>query len=87
VIDYNTDDKVQDRTPQPYRASDHDPVVISLNLQPPYADVSASVDGGLVNRGQVERPEPRRGPEPASSAARRLALRFTNTSGAASPTR
>jgi predicted extracellular nuclease len=44
VLDYNTDGKVQDKyTAAPYRASDHDPVVISLNLQAPYADVSASV--------------------------------------------
>ncbi len=34
VIDYNTEFKPQDLyTPGPYRASDHDPVVIGLNLQ------------------------------------------------------
>jgi predicted extracellular nuclease len=44
VIDYNTDGKPQDKyTSAPYRASDHDPVVISLNLQAPNTDVSASV--------------------------------------------
>ncbi|NVM78698.1 hypothetical protein FHW83_004528 [Duganella sp. SG902] len=44
VLDYNTDGKPQDKyTSAPYRASDHDPVVISLNLQAPYTDVSASV--------------------------------------------
>lgn len=52
VIDYNLDGKQQDLyTAQPYRASDHDPVVISLNLQPAYVDVSASVravGSGLV---------------------------------------
>jgi predicted extracellular nuclease len=52
VLDYNTDGKVQDKyTTAPYRASDHDPVVISLNLQAPYADVSSSmraVSAGLV---------------------------------------
>ncbi|MFS2007362.1 ExeM/NucH family extracellular endonuclease [Duganella sp. CT11-25] len=52
VLDYNTDGKVQDKyTAAPYRASDHDPVVISLNLQAPYADVSGSmraVSAGLV---------------------------------------
>jgi predicted extracellular nuclease len=52
VLDYNTDGKVQDKyTAAPYRASDHDPVVISLNLQSPYADVSGSmraVAAGLV---------------------------------------
>ncbi|MES2116859.1 MAG: ExeM/NucH family extracellular endonuclease [Pseudomonadota bacterium] len=52
VIDYNLDGKQQDLyTAQPYRASDHDPVVISLNLQPSYVDVSAAVravGSGLV---------------------------------------
>jgi len=44
VVDYNTDGKPQDKyTSAPYRASDHDPVVISLNLQAPYTDVSASI--------------------------------------------
>jgi predicted extracellular nuclease len=44
VLDYNTDGKPQDKyTSAPYRASDHDPVVISLNLQAPYTDVSSSV--------------------------------------------
>ncbi|NRR31591.1 ExeM/NucH family extracellular endonuclease [Oxalobacteraceae bacterium] len=44
VIDYNTDGKPQDLyNALPYRASDHDPVIISLNLQPAYADVSASL--------------------------------------------
>jgi predicted extracellular nuclease len=52
VLDYNTDGKVQDKyTAAPYRASDHDPVVISLNLQAPAADVSGSIraiSSGLV---------------------------------------
>ncbi|CDG84590.1 ExeM/NucH family extracellular endonuclease [Janthinobacterium agaricidamnosum] len=44
VIDYNTDNKPQDLyNALPYRASDHDPVVISLNLQPAVSDISASV--------------------------------------------
>jgi hypothetical protein len=44
VLDYNTDGKPQDKyTAAPYRASDHDPVVISLNLQSSAIDVSASV--------------------------------------------
>lgn len=44
VIDYNTENKPQDLyNALPYRASDHDPVVVSLNLQPALADVSASV--------------------------------------------
>ncbi len=52
VIDYNTDGKPQDKyTSAPYRASDHDPVVISLNLAAPNTDVTASVKAvasGLV---------------------------------------
>ncbi|MYN20913.1 ExeM/NucH family extracellular endonuclease, partial [Rugamonas sp. FT107W] len=44
VVDYNTDGKPEDKyTAAPYRASDHDPVVISLNLAAPYSDVSAGV--------------------------------------------
>ena len=44
VVDYNTDGKPEDKyTAAPYRASDHDPVVISLNLAAPYSDVSASI--------------------------------------------
>jgi predicted extracellular nuclease len=52
VIDYNLDGKPQDLyNALPYRASDHDPVVISLNLAPAYVDVTASVQkvsSGLV---------------------------------------
>jgi predicted extracellular nuclease len=44
VVDYNTDGKPEDKfTSAPYRASDHDPVVISLNLQAPNTNVTASV--------------------------------------------
>ena len=44
VVDYNTDGKPEDKyTAAPYRASDHDPVVISLNLAAPFSDISASV--------------------------------------------
>ncbi|MYM25912.1 ExeM/NucH family extracellular endonuclease [Duganella sp. FT135W] len=44
VVDYNTDGKPQDKyTSAPYRASDHDPVVISLKLQAPYTDVSSGI--------------------------------------------
>lgn len=64
VIDYNADGKpagVKPGTtepllysPLPYRASDHDPVVVSLNLQPKFVDVSASVStsnsGFVYNR-------------------------------------
>ena len=52
VLDYNTDGKPQDKyTAAPYRASDHDPVVVSLNLPPSAFDVTAGVRGvgsGLV---------------------------------------
>jgi len=42
VIDYNTEFKPQDLySATPYRASDHDPVVISLNLQAGLSDVTA----------------------------------------------
>lgn len=55
VIDYNTNGKAQDLYDAlPYRASDHDPVVISLALQPAFSDVTASVrvnaTGLLFNR-------------------------------------
>lgn len=55
VIDYNTDGKPQDLyNALPYRASDHDPVIISLNLAPTWIDSSASFNilrnGLSVNR-------------------------------------
>ncbi|PIF09342.1 ExeM/NucH family extracellular endonuclease [Janthinobacterium sp. 13] len=45
VIDYNIDSaKPQDLyNALPYRASDHDPVVVSLDLQPAYRDITAAV--------------------------------------------
>ncbi|MFA9216331.1 MAG: ExeM/NucH family extracellular endonuclease [Sphingomonadaceae bacterium] len=53
VIDYNLNAKPASApySAAPYRASDHDPVVISLNLQASYTDISASlrsVTSGLV---------------------------------------
>ena len=43
AIDYNVETSGQDPyMPNPYRASDHDPVVVSLNLAPGYVDVTAS---------------------------------------------
>ena len=52
IIDYNTEFKTQDLyTATPFRSSDHDPVVIGLNLQPLVVDVTAqvkSVSSGLV---------------------------------------
>jgi hypothetical protein len=55
VIDYNTEDKVDDEyVNNAFRASDHDPVVVSLNLAPAFADVTASVKisatGATLNR-------------------------------------
>ena len=55
VIDYNTDGKPQDLyNALPYRASDHDPVVISLNLQPKFVNVTAGfsvlASGAVYNR-------------------------------------
>ncbi|WP_295992840.1 ExeM/NucH family extracellular endonuclease [Rugamonas sp.] len=52
VIDFNIDGKPQDfYTDTPYRTSDHDPLLISLNLPATFSDVSASFHGitnGLV---------------------------------------
>jgi hypothetical protein len=43
AIDYNIETSGQDPyVANPYRASDHDPVVVSLNLAPSYTDVTAS---------------------------------------------
>jgi predicted extracellular nuclease len=44
VIDYNLDGKTDDEyVKNAFRASDHDPVVVSLNLAPAYVDVTGSV--------------------------------------------
>ena len=55
AIDYNLGDTPQDQfTMDPYRASDHDPVVVSLNLTPTFMDISSSVKvavgGYSINR-------------------------------------
>jgi predicted extracellular nuclease len=55
AIDYNIEASGQDPyVANPYRASDHDPVVVSLNLAPTFADVSASAkiakSGFTLNR-------------------------------------
>ena len=55
VIDYNTEFKPQDLySASPYRASDHDPVVISLSLQASTANVTSQIvvisSGSTVNR-------------------------------------
>ena len=43
AIDYNLNDTAEDPyVKNAYRASDHDPVVVSLNLAPSYSDVTAS---------------------------------------------
>lgn len=52
AIDYNTEFRVQDLySATPYRASDHDPVIVGLNLQAAYADITAQIQrysSGLV---------------------------------------
>jgi predicted extracellular nuclease len=73
VIDYNTESKPQDLySALPYRASDHDPVVVSLNLAPAYLDVTASLKtyttGYVFNR---------------STNKFTSSVQLTNTSGAA----
>jgi predicted extracellular nuclease len=55
AIDYNIEASGQDPyVANPYRASDHDPVVVSLNLAPTYSDVTASAkiakSGFTLNR-------------------------------------
>lgn len=55
VIDYNTEFKPQDLySALPYRASDHDPVVVSLNLQGAAANVTSQTavvsSGSTANR-------------------------------------
>ncbi len=55
TIDYNLNDTVQDPyRNNAYRASDHDPLVVSLNLTPAYTDVTGAVKfdigGFTVNR-------------------------------------
>jgi predicted extracellular nuclease len=51
-IDYNTEFKAQDLyAATPFRSSDHDPVIIGLDLQPQFVDVSTqinSVSSGLT---------------------------------------
>jgi len=73
VIDYNTDGKTDDHyIDNAFRASDHDPVVVSLNLAPTYSDVTASVkiarSGLTLNR---------------VTGKYTGTVTFTNTSGAA----
>jgi predicted extracellular nuclease len=55
VIDYNKESKPDDEyVNNAFRASDHDPVVVSLNLTPVFADVTANVkvlvNGLAMNR-------------------------------------
>jgi predicted extracellular nuclease len=72
AIDYNLGDTAQDPyVNNPYRASDHDPVIVSLNLAPTFTDVSSSVSvaksGLIVNR---------------TTGKYTGTVSFTNTSGA-----
>jgi len=73
AIDYNLGDNAQDPyMNNPYRASDHDPVVVSLALAPTFVDVSNSVtvakSGLALNR---------------TTGKYSGTVSFTNTSGAA----
>ncbi|MFL6674979.1 MAG: hypothetical protein ACJ8LG_17005, partial [Massilia sp.] len=73
ALDYNLGDTPQDPyVKDPFRASDHDPVVVSLNLTPTFVDVGASVkiaqSGLTVNR---------------LTGKYTGTVSFTNTSGAA----
>ena len=59
AIDYNLGDNAVDPyVKNAYRASDHDPVVVSLNLTPSFTDVSASVkvaqSGLTMNRATLK---------------------------------
>jgi predicted extracellular nuclease len=72
AIDYNLNDTADDPyVNNAYRASDHDPVVVSLNLTPAFTDVSSSVSvaksGLALNR---------------STGKYSGTVSFTNTSGA-----
>jgi predicted extracellular nuclease len=72
AIDYNLGDTADDPyVNNPYRASDHDPVIVSLNLAPAFTDVSGSVtiarSGLALNR---------------STGKYSGTVSFTNTSGA-----
>jgi predicted extracellular nuclease len=73
AIDYNIGDTIRDYyTDSAFRASDHDPVVISLNILPSFTDVTASVkiarSGLTLNR---------------ITGKYTGTVTFTNTSGAA----
>jgi hypothetical protein len=73
ALDFNIGDTPQDLyQANPYRESDHDPLVISLNLAPAYADVTGSVkiarSGLVLNR---------------ATGKYTSTVTFTNTSGAA----
>jgi hypothetical protein len=73
AIDYNIGDTTTDYyTNNAFRASDHDPVVVSLNIAPSFTDVTASVkvvqQGYSVNR---------------VTGKYSGVVTFTNTSGAA----
>jgi predicted extracellular nuclease len=73
AIDYNLGDTVDDPyVNNAFRASDHDPVIVSLNLVPVFTDVSASVKmsatGATLNR---------------ATGKFSGSITFTNTSGTA----
>ncbi len=54
VIDYNTEFKPQDfYTPTPYRASDHDPVLIGLSFAPDFSGSSKNVNTTSLMAGEL----------------------------------
>jgi predicted extracellular nuclease len=73
AIDYNIEGTVTEPyTPDAFRASDHDPVIVSLNLAPTFTDVTASFatarSGLTLNR---------------ATGQYSATIKLTNTSGAA----
>lgn len=54
VLDYNTENKVDDRYDvTPYRSSDHDPVLVGLTLNPDAAVVAPTLNAVLPSVGQA----------------------------------
>jgi uncharacterized protein len=57
VLDYNTEFKTDDRyAPTPFRSSDHDPVLVGLQLQPDAPAAAPTLDATLPTAGQATLP-------------------------------